>query len=144
MKKNATSARMTQEWIDWTGDNRIRTPLRGGGCNNYLNNNYTSNKMAAAAGMGLKTQSMMKSLQRPKGISDHSFTPQSPKCQRTTTPILRWQINASHLSVADDRQSKQQHPSKMYALVQNWIQPFESGTIEVSPASISRSRLKYS
>lgn len=59
---------MTQEWIDWTGDNRIRTPLRGGGCNNYLNNNYTSNKMSAAAGLGLKTPSMMKSLQRPKGI----------------------------------------------------------------------------
>lgn len=55
---------MTQEWIDWTSDNRIRTPLRGGGCNNYLNNNYTSNKMI---GSGLKTHSMMKSLQRPKG-----------------------------------------------------------------------------
>lgn len=56
---------MTQEWIDWTADNRIRTPLRGGGCNNYLNNNYTSNKMIGAT--GLKTHSMMKSLQRPKG-----------------------------------------------------------------------------
>lgn len=56
---------MTNEWIDWSGDNRIRTPLRGGGCNNYLNNNYTSNKMT---GMGLKVHSMMKSLQRPKGI----------------------------------------------------------------------------
>lgn len=64
---------MTQEWIDWTGDNRIRTPLRGGGCNNYLNNNYTSNKMAAAAGLGLKTPSMMKSLQRPKGILNDTF-----------------------------------------------------------------------
>lgn len=56
---------MTNEWIDWSSENRIRTPLRGGCCNNYLNNNYTSYKMAAGA--GLKVQSMMKSLQRPKG-----------------------------------------------------------------------------
>ena len=58
---------MTNEWIDWTGENhRIRTPLRAGACSNYLNNNYTNHKMN---GMGFKVHSMMmKSLQRPKGI----------------------------------------------------------------------------
>lgn len=59
--------KMTNEWIDWSCESRIRTPLRSsGGCNNYLNNNYAhSNKMAT--GMGHKVQSMMRSFQRPKG-----------------------------------------------------------------------------
>lgn len=53
---------MTNEWIDWSGDGRIRAPLRGS-CHNFINNNYTTK----IAGMGLKVHSMMKSLQRPKG-----------------------------------------------------------------------------
>lgn len=56
---------MTNEWIDWSGENRVRTPLRGGGCNNYLNNNYTSHKIGF--GMGLKANALVKTLQRPKG-----------------------------------------------------------------------------
>lgn len=56
---------MTNEWIDWSGENRVRTPLRGGGCNNFLNNNYTNQKFAL--GMGLKANTLMKSTQRPKG-----------------------------------------------------------------------------
>lgn len=55
-------ANMTNEWIDWSGDGRIRAPLRGS-CHNFINNNYTTK----IAGMGLKVHSMMKSLQRPKG-----------------------------------------------------------------------------
>lgn len=32
---------MTNEWIEWTGDNRLRTSTyRGSGCSNYLNNNH--------------------------------------------------------------------------------------------------------
>lgn len=90
---------MTQEWIDWSSDNCIRTPLRGGG-NNYLNNNYTSNKMAAAAGMGLKAPSMMKSLQRPKG-----------RYISTSRSLLRIQITFSscnwhRFSVATEMNSK--------------------------------------
>lgn len=59
---------MTQECFDWCSENRIRPPLRGTSCNNYLNNNnnYPNNKMAS--GMGLKASALMKSLQRPKGI----------------------------------------------------------------------------
>lgn len=53
---------MTNEWIDWSSENRIRTPLRGS-FNNYTNNNNQSNYKI----MGLKTHSVMKSLQRPKG-----------------------------------------------------------------------------
>lgn len=56
---------MTNEWIDWSGENRVRTPLRGGGCNNFLNNNYTNQKVVF--GMGLKANTLMKSTQRPKG-----------------------------------------------------------------------------
>lgn len=56
---------MTNEWIDWSNENRVRTPLRGGGCNNYLNNNYTNNKVGF--GMGLKSNTIMKFSQRPKG-----------------------------------------------------------------------------
>lgn len=56
---------MTNEWIDWSAENRVRTPLRGGGCNNYLNNNYTNQK--AIFGMGLKANTPMKSTQRSKG-----------------------------------------------------------------------------
>lgn len=56
---------MTNEWIDWSGENRVRTPLRGGGCNNFLNNNYTNQKVVF--GMGLKANSLMKSTQRLKG-----------------------------------------------------------------------------
>lgn len=56
---------MTNEWIDWSGENRVRTPLRGGGCNNFLNNNYTNQKVIF--GMGLKANTLMKSTQRPKG-----------------------------------------------------------------------------
>lgn len=52
--------KMTNEWIEWTGENRIRTPLRGSYNNNYLNNNQTNYKV-----MGLKTHS--RSLLRPKG-----------------------------------------------------------------------------
>lgn len=56
------------EWIDWSSgcvDSRIRTPLRGSSCNNFVNNNYNNNKITP---MGLKVHSAMKSLQRPKGI----------------------------------------------------------------------------
>lgn len=86
---------MTNEWIDWT-EGRYRTPLRGTSavataaaaaavCHNtpFLNNNnYTaasavsatslSSVSAAAAStkLGLmKVHAVMKSLQRPKGIS---------------------------------------------------------------------------
>lgn len=60
---------MTQEWIDWSGENRVRTPLRGGGCNNFLNNNYTTQKVVF--GMGLKANTLMKSTQRPKGNAQY-------------------------------------------------------------------------
>lgn len=58
--------KMTNEWIDWSDENRIRTPLRGAitSCNNLLNNNYTNSKFGF--GMGLKANTV-KSLQRPKG-----------------------------------------------------------------------------
>lgn len=58
-------SKMTNEFIDWSGENRVRTPLRGGGCNNFLNNNYTNQKFIS--GMGLKANTLMKSTQRPKG-----------------------------------------------------------------------------
>lgn len=53
---------MTNEWIEWAGDSRLRTPLRGS-CNNFINNNYNNNKIIS--GMGLKAHSVMKSMQRP-------------------------------------------------------------------------------
>lgn len=52
---------MTNEWIEWAGDSRLRTPLRGS-CNNFINNNYNNNKIVG--GMGLKVHSVMKSMQR--------------------------------------------------------------------------------
>lgn len=61
---------MTNEWIDWSGENRVRTPLRGGGCNNFLNNNYTNQK--AVFGMGLKANTLMKTTQRSKGNAIHA------------------------------------------------------------------------
>lgn len=59
--------KMTNEWIDWSDENRIRTPLRGAitSCNNLLNNNYTNSKFGF--GMRLKANTVMKSSQRPKG-----------------------------------------------------------------------------
>ena len=59
---------MTNEWMEWAGDGRIRTPLRGSSCNsNFINNNnYATSKFSE---MGLKVHSVMKSLQRPKGIT---------------------------------------------------------------------------
>lgn len=58
---------MTNEWIDWSDENRIQTPSRGAmiNCNNPLNNNYTNSKFGF--GMGLKANTVMKSSQRPKG-----------------------------------------------------------------------------
>lgn len=64
-RTNAEGCKMTNEWIDWSNEHRVRTPLRGGGCNNYLNNNYTSQKIGF--GMGLKANTLVKTLQRPKG-----------------------------------------------------------------------------
>lgn len=63
--------KMTNEWIDWSDENRIRTPLRGAisSCNNLLNNNYTNCKFGF--GMGLKANTVMKSSQRPKGKKFH-------------------------------------------------------------------------
>lgn len=60
-QKNKISDNMTNEWIDWSSENRIRTPLRGS-FNNFTNNNQSNYKI-----MGLKSHSVMKSLQRPKG-----------------------------------------------------------------------------
>lgn len=75
---------MTQEWIDWSSENRMRAPLRGAACNNYLNNNYANNKMATA--MGHKTTSMMKSLQRPKGRNKAQTKTKSIKFQMQSSP----------------------------------------------------------
>lgn len=61
---------MTNEWIQWS-DSRIRTPLRGSSCQNFLNNNnYTANNSVNSlkySGMGIKTHAAMKVFHRTKG-----------------------------------------------------------------------------
>lgn len=62
---------MTNEWIDWSGDSRLRTPLRGS-CNNFINNNYNNNNKTVG-GIGLKVHSVMKSMQRQNFTKGNHF-----------------------------------------------------------------------
>lgn len=54
---------MTNEWVEWFSDNRIKTSIRGNS-NNFFSS-YQCNKIS---GMGLKTHTIMKSLQKPRGL----------------------------------------------------------------------------
>lgn len=62
---------MTNEWIEWTGENRMRTSnYRGSSCSNYLNNNHHNYKCNAtpAANTGTKPyQTNTKLLNKQKG-----------------------------------------------------------------------------
>ncbi|XP_031620965.1 ETS-like protein pointed isoform X2 [Contarinia nasturtii] len=97
---------MTNEWIDWSSENanRVRTPLRGGGCNNFLNNNYTNQKVIS--GMGLKANTLMKSTQRPKEMPI-GMPPLTPGSNKTLTEALKasfakWEKEAQNYNISKD------------------------------------------
>ncbi|XP_055324071.1 ETS-like protein pointed isoform X2 [Sitodiplosis mosellana] len=95
---------MTNEWIDWSGENRVRTPLRGGGCNNFLNNNYTNQKVIF--GMGLKANTLMKSTQRPKDMPV-GMPPLTPGTNKKLAEVLKasfasWEKEAQNRNITKD------------------------------------------
>ncbi|GAB0091000.1 ETS-like protein pointed [Sergentomyia squamirostris] len=93
---------MTNEWVEWFGDNRIKTSIRGGNTSNFFSS-YQGNKIS---GMGLKTHTIMKSLQKPRDVPTQ-MPPLTPGTNKKLSEALKasfssWEKELQNRSITKD------------------------------------------
>ena len=90
---NYSNNTMTNEWIEWTGENRIRTPsmFRGSSCSSFLNNNqhnYKFNPSSQSTITSINTNTITTANNNNMGLKQqpqHSHAQQNHTTTTTTT-----------------------------------------------------------